>query len=80
MSKEKTETKAEKAKKQSTFTKQAAKYLKASAWLLEASLRTYVGIVILMVKTGDIPVGIALYFLGTAGAIVATHFAKAYKK
>lgn len=53
--------------------------VKSVAWLLEASFRGFVGWVLLRNFDHVVTTAAAIYALGTAGAIVVTHFVKAHK-
>lgn len=49
------------------------------AWLVEAAFRAYTGWILLANFDNVVAVAAAIYALGTAGIIVATHFFRAYK-
>lgn len=73
-------TKQEKTKPSNKNLKnKTANGVKAAAWMVEASFRGFVGVITLQHLDGYLATAIAVYALGTAGLIVASHFAKAYK-
>lgn len=49
------------------------------AWLVEASFRIFTGWILLAKFNGFVTTAVALYALGTAGAIVVSHFVRAHK-
>lgn len=53
---------------------------KSVAWLVETAARAMAGYLILTNFNHVVATVVALYFLGTAAILVATHFLKAYAK
>lgn len=54
-------------------------YVKVVAWLIEATFRGFVGIMLLMhFRHNYVAVAASVYALSTAVLIVVTHFAKAH--
>lgn len=63
-----------------TKTNKSKEVVKSIAWLIEATFRGYVGVILLAKFKKNYLADVAsLYSLATSGLIVITHFVKAHK-
>lgn len=58
----------------------SANFVKSIAWLIETAARAIAGYMVYANFTGVFSTIVAAYFIITAGALLVTHFVRAYAK